>query len=351
MPRDEHDCPAHAIHPIVTGSADTEIEGQPAARVSDRIDCSPQSEIVTGALHVVVNGKPVGRTYEISTHGGFILTGAPHVVIGGPSSGATVTGPFGTFEIVPEGTPLTGNKITLDEYNRLLAESKLPNQDWGGMDIAKWKAPGWLGGDADHLRNYKDAWVRDHATSIQLQSRANGLPPELLAGTAWNEVGGDPTWIDGIAHDVRSFDHSADPYLEPLTVTSDPKLTSAGDVSIQIRRVAEQQGLDPNQLSYADRLGIMNTLKNDQANLQIVGKHLQELAQIDFAGQPIGDDAMRVIGARYNRGPHLTLDQIRKDTGYGDLIVTQKAKLQELLAAATVGNQIVPAGPRPAARA
>ncbi|APR81934.1 Hypothetical protein A7982_07283 [Minicystis rosea] len=303
---------------------------------------------MTGALTVTVNGQPLGRTYEISSHGGIIVTGSDDVVVGGPSSGATLSGPFGKLEIVPEGTPLTGNKITLDEYNRLLAESKLPNNDWGGMDVAKWKAPEWLGGDPNHLRDYKDAWVRDHATSIMVQSRANDLPPELLAGTAWNEVGGDPVWIDDIAHDVRSFDHMADPYLP--TITNDPALTSAGDVSIQVRRAAESMGLDPNNLGYSDRLAIMNTLKNDQANLQIVGDHLRDLADVDFKGQPIGDEEMRVIGARYNRGPHLTLDQIKKNTSYGDLIVKQKEKLKKLLEAATVGQRIVPAGPRPASR-
>lgn len=348
MPQDKDDCPSHGIHTIVTGSGDTEINGLPAGRVTDKIDCPGPAQIATGALTVTVNGQPLGRTFEISSHGGPIKTGAENVVVGGPTSGVTIKGPFGTFQIVPEGTPLTGNKITLDEYNRLLAESKLPNNDWGGMDVAKWKAPEWLGGDPNHLRDYKDQWIRDHATSIELQARANDLPPELLAGTAWNEVGGDPVWIDDIAHDVRSFDHMADPYLP--TVTNDPSLTSAGDVSIQLRRAAESLGMDPNNLSYSDRLAIMNLLKNDQANLQIVGDHLRDLANIDYAGKPIDDEAMRVIGARYNRGPDLSLDKIKKNTSYGDLIVKQKEKLQRLLREATVGKKMIPDGPRPASR-
>ena len=94
----------------------------------------------------------------------------------------------------------------------------------------------------------------------------------------------------------------------------------------------------------------MNLLRNDQANLAIVARHLRQLADIDFAGKKIGDEEMRIIGARYNRGPDLALDKIKKDTSYGNAILKRRDKLNSLLSDATVGSRIIPAGPRPVTR-
>lgn len=331
---DEHLCPQHVGGPLIEGDPSVTINGAPLARVSDRASCKgPSDPIVTGAATVVVHGKPASRLGEVTSHAGTISSGAPNVLIGGPSTTASIDTQLGHLIIIPHAraADLSGNQVTLDEYLRIRRESLLPNHDWGVLDFIKWQ----LG---EKITKYKDAWVRDHATSIKIAARMNGLPPELVAGTAWAEVGGDPVIIDDIAHDVRSFDHSADPLLESLTITDKPNLVSAGDVSIQIRRVAETLGLDPARLSYRDRRAILNLLKNDQWNLAIVARHLRELADIDFKGKAIGTDQMRIVGARYNRGPHLPLGDIMNDTSYGDDIVGKLDRLQALLSQGVSGG-------------
>ncbi len=383
---------------------------------------------------VTIAGRPVARRGELTEHGGVITTGAGSVLIGGPSTPAVLDSPLGPLEVVPDGQSLRGNQVTRNEYLRLWAESKLPDKDWGGWDVLQWKAPESLGGDGGHLRDYKDQWIRDHATSIAVSARMNDLPPLLVAGTAWREVGGDPGWADPLAHEVRSgarwignnvvepveratqfvdehdggasegigdrasdaagfvdrnveepvggvgkeagrlidaHDYGASEWLgehvgQPISdaagsvvdlgksgvmhVTRPPELTSAGDVSIQIRRAASILGLDPAHLSYEQRNQILNVLKNDQNNLLISTMHLKELSQVDFAGQPIvSDEQIRIISTRYNRGPELSRAAIEGNTGYGDAILRSKDHLLGLLAAPTA-TQSAGAGPQPVAR-
>ncbi len=141
------------------------------------------------------------------------------------------------------------------------------------------------------------------------------IPPYLLAGVTWKEVGGDPNAIDGYALKVRNFDHSGDPVLKPLTVTRHPELTSFGNLSIQLRRAAEI--LDRKCENSKDQDAPVELLSHDLMDLYIVAKHLSTLIGVNFAGTP-GDDltAEQVIeiATRYNRGPDLSRKSIQEDT-------------------------------------
>lgn len=139
-----------------------------------------------------------------------------------------------------------------------------------------------LGGDPDHLRKFKSTWVRFHGIGIVRYATVYNIPKLLLAGVAWIEVGGDPDWIDSIAHKVRTFDHLGDPYLESLTITKKPKMTSTGDVSIQIRRAAETLGMDSKKLSAKQQQMLVSLLKNEVANIAVVAKHLWHLSKVDI---------------------------------------------------------------------
>lgn len=406
---DLHTCPRHDGTHVFEGSRLVSIAGSPVACVEHNCLCDGVSidPIATGAATVMLGGKPVARKGELTGHGGVLTTGASNVLIGGPSTPATLASPMGPLEVVPEGQPLTGNQVTRDEYLRLWEESKLPDRGWGGRDLARWKAPPELGGDRRHLLDYKDQWIRDHATSIKVAARMNGLPPLLLAGTAWSELGGDPTWADDLAHQVRTGKRWADENIvepvedavrviddhdsgmseligkgfsglgsflddhdagmselaaekaRPLTdaagkvadhVARPPELTSGGDVSIQIRRAAEVLDLDPSNLSYGDRRRILAILKNDRANLRIVARHLKDLSEVDFAGHStLGDEEIRIVASRYNRGPDLSLSAIKRDTSYGDSILRRKDHLLALLEDATASTSMGD-GPQPVAR-
>ena len=207
------------------------------------------------------------------------------------------------------------------------------DRNWGIIHFLRWKVlPGWLKGNRSLLRKYKDNWVRAHKKDIKKFAVNNNLPPELLAGVAWIEVGGDPDCIDKIAYWVRSFDHACDPLVEPLTITKKPELTSLGDVSIQLRRAAETYGMDSKKLNSKQKDFLMQSLSDEKTNLAIVARHLWQLSLIDFANKKIlGDYEVKIIGARYNRGPHLSLEEIKKNTSYGDFIVKRKTKLLELI--------------------
>lgn len=202
---------------------------------------------------------------------------------------------------------------------------------WGGWDVVKWKVlPGWLGGDKDLLKHYKNAWVISHSSTIKEQAAINNISPVLLAGVCWIEVGGDPDWIDGIAYSIRAFDHMADPLLEPLTVTKKPELTSFGDVSIQLRRAAEAANLDIAKLNTEQKNELIECLSDEDVNIAFVARHLSQLKNVDKVCF-VEDEEIRILGTRYNRGPHLSLEQIKNNTSYGDFILKIKTNLQGLL--------------------
>jgi WXG100 family type VII secretion target len=220
----------------------------------------------------------------------------------------------------------------IDAANQTQVDSNV--NEWDEGDILKWKAPTFLGGDPNSIFDFKAQWVHGYRDVIEAAAAKYNLPVKLVAGVAYVEVGGDPLWIDDVAHAVREFDHSGDPLLEPLTITKKPELTSFGNVSIQIRRAAEVLGYDPTHLTEAQEDMIVASLKDPRQNIFISAAHLAQLRDIDFAGKGAADmtaDDIIITAARYNRGPDLTLDQIRENTSYGDFIDQRTDELQALM--------------------
>lgn len=215
------------------------------------------------------------------------------------------------------------------------AEHPTPDKswDWTYWDVVVWKVlPVRIGGNPNRLRAYKDAWVHAHRDSITRLAALYSLPPELLAGVAWIELGGKPYSSKLLVYDARRFDHSGDPLVEPLTITKKPAMTSVGPIAIQLRRAAQTIGVDYDSLNSDDKDRLVQCLLNGDSNLAIVARHLWLLKEIDFPGQSnIGPDEIRIIGARYNRGPDLPLAKIKLDTSYGDFIVKRMDKLRDLL--------------------
>lgn len=154
----------------------------------------------------------------------------------------------------------------------------------------------------------------------------------LLAGVCWVEVGGDPDFIDQAAFAVRSFNHMADPWLQPLTITKVPEQTSLGDVSMQLRRAAETLGPSWSSLSDEDKNKIVQCLLKEPCNVGVVGRHLSQLKLIDFPDGGVESEIIRITGSRYNRGPDLSLEKIRMNTSYGDFILKIQPRLTGLLA-------------------
>lgn len=75
-------------------------------------------------------------------------------------------------------------------------------------------------------------------------------------------------------------------------------------------------------------------MEDPQQNLFIVAFHPDRLRDFDFPGKPAGlltDDDLKIIGARYNRGLDLSLEELHKTAkrlSHGEDIVKKKSLLQ-----------------------
>lgn len=206
---------------------------------------------------------------------------------------------------------------------------------WGLWDLFKWKlVPARFGGGRLHIRQFKDGWVRYHRDHINRAAEAHAIPAELLAGTAWIEVGGDPGFIDRIAYQVRSFDWSGPDLTDRMTVTRHPLSTSFGPVSMQLQTAAQTMGLNVDNLQARDWNALAGCLQQDRSNIRLVAAHLRQLVLHDFPDvdtRRLTRDQIRVVGARYNRGTGPSLQQIYRNTSYGDFLLRIWSDMRRLL--------------------
>ncbi|RSO04614.1 hypothetical protein DMH18_33650 [Streptomyces sp. WAC 06783] len=153
----------------------------------------------------------------------------------------------------------------------------------------------WLPSDSDEERR---KYISNNKHLLRNAARDAGLPPEMVAGIAWKEVEGDPSWVDDAATWGRGN----------LPFTEDPDLTSMGPMSIQVRRAAEVLGYDPQNLSDQQREEVTGALKDPAQNAYIAAEYLAQLkAESDFADVPpekMTREQMQELAARYNGGPY-----------------------------------------------
>lgn len=207
---------------------------------------------------------------------------------------------------------------------------------WGLVDLFAWKLlPERFGGGIGYIQRFKDAWVQHNKAQIKSAAAQYNMLPELLAGVCWIEVGGDPNFIDRVAFEVRSFDWSGPEWVDKnLTITKNPIKTSFGSVSIQLRTAAETLGLDPSAMSIIQQRNLATCLQKDTFNIQIVARHLRKLLDHDHLQKKpphLDMDQVRIVGARYNRGIGLSLEDIKKNMSYGNFIVKFWPRFTNLL--------------------
>jgi hypothetical protein len=222
-------------------------------------------------------------------------------------------------------------ELTAEIRKRIEAEDKL-SFSWSTMDVGTCGIVGhW------YLTNFKDQFVRKRKATISLLAKTFDIPEVLLAGVAWNEVGGKPTWTDSAAHGIRSLNHVGDPLIEGLATTKIPERTSFGNVSMQIGRAAETQGDLPAanvRLSWKQRSEMIRMLEDDLQNLYLAAKHLGTIRDKYFAGKSATDLTERdiaIVGTRYNRGIDRSEKEILENTSYGDRVLENRDRLRHLL--------------------
>lgn len=206
---------------------------------------------------------------------------------------------------------------------------------WTSIDALKWKYQEIFKGDSSLVYNYKLAWIAHNKNLINQIARQFQIPNYLLAGIAWAEVGGDPHIADHIIFPIRAFDWSGPKWVDNnLTISHNPTRTSFGTVSMQLRVAAKYFGLNPENLTHQQQLGIIEFLENDKNNLYLVARHILDLIIVDFPSVKIHqltDEHVRIIATRYNRGFHLTLSQIKANTHYGDKVLAAKHHIIKIL--------------------
>lgn len=174
------------------------------------------------------------------------------------------------------------------------------------------QSPWWhdvVGGWTDYERA---TWIRDNKEVIHAAATETGLPPDMIAGIAWKEVGGKPYVLDDVTGIARSAAESdqlplTPEYLPgPLGGAKDE--TSYGPMAVQIRRGAEVLGYDPDQLSEQQRNEVRWALKDPAQNIFIASKYLENLkAESEFANVPAEEMTSaqyEELAARYNGGPN-----------------------------------------------
>ncbi|MCP3819856.1 lytic transglycosylase domain-containing protein [Streptomyces sp. A3M-1-3] len=157
----------------------------------------------------------------------------------------------------------------------------------------------WLPSSSDEGRR---DYISGNKELIKAAARDSGLPAEMVAGIAWQEVEGDPGWLDDFAYGGRKV----------IPSTDDPDLTSMGPMAIQVRRAAEVLGYDPHNLTDMQRGVIVDAIKDPAQNTFIASEYLAQLkAESAFADVP-PDQMTRAqmweLAARYNGGPYYESD-------------------------------------------
>jgi hypothetical protein len=194
----------------------------------------------------------------------------------------------------------------------------------------RWKFwPKRKDGGNEYLLRYKDQWVKHNRHVIIGVSHTYNIPPLLLAAVCHIEVGGDHDSLDDFVYSVRAFDWNGPPFVDKhLTITNHPSKTSFGQVSIQLRTVAWDMGLDPNKLSDIQLSEIANCLKRDVFNIGAVARHIRNIIDHDKLSEPLSEESIRIIGGRYNGGMddsgYIPLEKLKnkpKSMDYGYRII------------------------------
>jgi hypothetical protein len=203
-----------------------------------------------------------------------------------------------------------------DIVSPTLRDIRLQIANLPGAQDSYWSPPSTAQDRAD--------WIAANKEIIKAAARNSGLPPDMVAGIAWQEVGGQPGILDDMTDTIREQADSplspSAPESLPWRLGGDPDNTSMGPIAIQVRRGAEVLGYDPEHLTDQQRGTVETALQDPAQNIFIASEYLAQLkAEREFADVPAEEMTpaqYQELAARYNGGPYWETDDAQ-DYGRG----------------------------------
>ncbi|MEV6248184.1 hypothetical protein AB0M38_18585 [Streptomyces sp. NPDC051742] len=157
-------------------------------------------------------------------------------------------------------------------------------------------------------------WIAANKEIIQAAAENSGLPADMVAGIAWQEIGGQPGILDDLTDTIREQADApwglspVSPENLPWRLGGTPDETSFGPIAIQVRRGAEVLGYDPQNMSEQQRAVVEESLQDPGQNIFIAAEYLAQLkAESEFADVPpeqMTPEQRQELAARYNGGPY-----------------------------------------------
>ncbi|MFB9622250.1 RHS repeat-associated core domain-containing protein [Nonomuraea helvata] len=229
------------------------------------------------------------------------------------------THPDGCYITCAEGPPVSTSKSAehraADEFARLWA--KVEGPEWTSWDAAKYK--NWLMiGSKEKARKYvtdfKERWIKAYKNVIAGAAAYWGVPGYVLAGIAYQEVGGAPP-LDRQAFNIRTLTGNKEAALN----------TSFGPLSIQFRLAKSLLGYKSVDATLAEQ--IMDLLESPAGGLFLAAKNLRNLH--DQKGGAWTESELRRVATAYNgSGPDAR--------AYGDRFMKSLPTVKHLIYGATV---------------
>jgi hypothetical protein len=197
------------------------------------------------------------------------------------------------------GLPSLGSREMSETHSSIRAAARSFRPDIGTLEWTTSDALDYAVGLKD-IWKFKDQWVSGYRHTFIAAAARYDIPPELVAGVAYNEVGGDPSWIDQPAYWIRG------------------NTTSFGNMSMQVRTASATLGYS-NPSRYQE-LMIISSLLDPEESIFIAAKHLSDLRNIDFRGVNainLTRNQFEIVATRYNTGGGLSLQSVRGNLDYG----------------------------------
>ncbi|HEY0637838.1 MAG TPA: hypothetical protein VGD67_09340 [Pseudonocardiaceae bacterium] len=279
---------ADALHASAHAAFDDALRIERAARE----DCLTRLGVAIQRLPDVV-ADPTVAAHVVAVAPGLAAAtvraaGAPHVRLPGMSD----------LDGVPPIGPVSP---ALQRIRDEAARIPRGTATWTTLDYARWKA-----GLGSTEEQFKQWWIADHSVALRTAAQLAGVPVEVLAGVAYQEIGGKPPVLDLATDKARQLHVDGVLAVAQERVRGEPDQTSYGPLAVQVRRAAETLGYE--SLSDVERAELVRSLSDPTTNIFIAAEHLADLKRgTDFAlvaAEDLTAAQRQELAARYNGGEH-----------------------------------------------